>query len=710
MRPGTVADPRYVRLRVIAAVLALGPTARADRSSPLGDVAKIEDLSLEDLLEKPMVAASNVEQRPQDSPAIVSVVEGDDLRQLGVPDLGSALAGLRGVYTTNDRNYSYLGIRGESIPGDYNTRIQLTIDDHKITDPVYSQAMTGAELGLPLAAIERVELVRGAASSTYGSSALLGAIRIVTANGASRPGLQVSATTTVTAETFRDPARRSDVEFYGEQVSASYGAVTSGGTDVFAAASYLHDRGLTAIYMPELVGVGEICVDAHRAPATCDGVVHDIDHEQAGSVYAAVRHGGFRLSGLAASRVKQIPTASFGTVIGNPDLKMTDQRVYLDTGYHAALGDAELDTRLAWDLYRYHGSFAYYAMPDDGDPSYLAGRSVYRDSTLATWFTADTRVRWRRAELWPGVTDVDALAGAEVVAVPTATQVADPTDRDDHELQLAGFAQAEARFAGRVVGSAGTRVDVRPGSSGVSNSSRLGLLVDAWHDGRIRATLGTAFRAPNLYERFYYANQALEPTLRPERSTTAELSVEQYLGQHLRVIAAGYRNQLSDLIELVPVMSGGSNVGNNYAYRNNGTAHGEGVEAELEARWQGTVLRGNLALQRTDDELGQTLPNSPHTLGNLSIALPLAAGRANLAIASSFIGRRIAASGAAIDAAFRTDLAVDIPRVAGTPLDLGLGIQNAFDQRSDAPGSEEHRQSAIPEDPRLIWIRIGAHL
>ena len=50
------------------------------------------------------------------------------------------------------------------------------------------------------------------------------------------------------------------------------------------------------------------------------------------------------------------------------------------------------------------------------------------------------------------------------------------------------------------------------------------------------------------------------------------------------------------------------------------------------------------------------------------------------------------------------------PRVAGTPLDLGLGIQNAFDQRLATPGSEEHRQSAIPEDPRLIWIRIGAHL
>jgi outer membrane cobalamin receptor len=694
---------------VIAALLVFGPAARAEGLADLDDVDKIEDLSLEDLLEKPIIAASNIEQRPKDSPAVVSVVDGDDLRRLGVRDLGSALAGMRGVYATNDRNYSYIGIRGESIPGDYNTRIQLAIDDHKITDPVYSQALTGAELGLPLAAIERIELVRGAASSTYGSNALLGAIHIVTATGAMHPGLQVSATTTATAETFADPAHRPDVAFYGEQLAASYGAVV-GATDVFAAASYLRAPGLSAIYMPELANPAEVCVDAHHAPVPCDGVVRDIDHEEAGSVYAAVRHGGFRLSGLASSRVKQIPTASFGTVIGDPDTRMTDQRVYLDGGYHTAIGEAELDTRLAWDVSRYHGTYPYYEMPADGDPSYLAGRSVYRDAMLATWFTGEARVRWRRGELWPGVTDVDTLAGAEAVAVPTAIQIDGPTDRDDHELQLAGYAQAEARIAGRIVGSAGTRVDVRPSSFGVSNSSRLGILVDPWPEGRIRATLGTAFRAPNLYERFYYANQASEPTLQPERSTTAELSVEQYLGEHVRAIVAGYRNQLSDLLALVPTDVAGANLGQSYVYRNGGTAHGEGVEAELEARWRGTVLRGNLAVQRTEDEMGQTLPNSPHTLGNLAIALPLVAGRAHLTIASSFIGRRRSASGVTIDAAFRTDLAVDIPRVAGTRFDLGLGIQNAFDQRSAAPGSEEHRQSAIPENPRLIWIRIGAHL
>jgi iron complex outermembrane receptor protein len=686
--------------------------ARAARAGELADnlsVDKIEDLSLEELLDKPIVAASNIEQRPTDSPAVVSVISGDDLHRLGVRDLGSALGAMRGVYATNDRNYSYIGIRGFSIPGDYNTRILLTIDDHKIGDPVYNEATTGPELGLPLDAIQRVELVRGAASSTYGSSALLGAVHIVTHTGATRPGLHVSATTTATAETYRDPARRPDVAFYGEQLSATYGVVTAGGSDVFAAASYLHAPGLGAIYTPELATASETCVDPRRVPVACDGVVRDIDHEQAGSAYVAIHHGGFRLSGLFSRRTKQIPTASFGTVIGDPDSRTTDSRLYVDAGYHAALGDAELDARASWDHFVYEGSYVYYAPPAGGDPSYLAGRSIYPDAARTDWLTADARVRWRRGELSRGITDVDTIAGAEVVAVPRAHQVASEMERDDRELQVAGYAQAEARIAKRIVGSAGGRIDLRPGSYGASTSSRLGLLVDTWHDGHVRLTFGTAFRAPNLYERFYYASQPTQPALQPERATTTELSVEQYLGEHLRLIVAGYDHHLHDLLMLVPLEVSGENLGDSYVFKNGGYADAEGVEAELEARWGGTQLHANLAVQRTEDRAGHDLPNSPHTLGNVSVVVPIAANRAQLAIASSLVGRRHAPSGIAIAAAFQTDIAVEIPALGGTPFDLGLGVRNLFDQRSAAPGSEEHRQSAIPEDPRLVWIRIGLH-
>ena len=65
----------------------------------------------------------------------------------------------------NDRNYSYLGARGFGRPGDYNTRVLLLVNGHKTNDNVFDQAYIGAELGIDVAMFERVEIIRGPASS-----------------------------------------------------------------------------------------------------------------------------------------------------------------------------------------------------------------------------------------------------------------------------------------------------------------------------------------------------------------------------------------------------------------------------------------------------------------------------------------------------------------------------------------------------------------
>ena len=691
------------------AILLIVLPAPAWGELPAADqIEEIEDVSLEALLERPVIAASRVEQRPGDSPMIVSVVHGDEIQRLNYRDVGSALATMRGVYSTNDRNYSYIGIRGFSIPGDYNTRLLLSIDDHPVSDPVYGQATSGAELGLPMAAVDRIELVRGSASSVYGSSAMLGAINVVTYTGATRPGLHVSATTTATAETYSDPAERPSVAFYGQELSATYGAVSRAGTDVFVAASYLRAPGLEAIYTPEFDGAAEMCVEAGE-PQPCDGVVRGADAEHAGAAFATVRHGDFRVSALAASRGKRVPTAAFGTVIGDRDNHTVDTHVFVDGGYRKALGEFEVDTSLAWDFYDYSGTYVYYAPPEDGDPSYEAGRDVYPDAATAHWITGRGRVRWRREEVAPGVTDADAQIGAELVEVPTAAQIASNATRDDRELQGAVYAQGEARFATRFVGSAGVRADIRPESFGVNLSPRVGVLADAWRDARLRASWGAAFRAPNLYERFYYEYQPDYPALEPEHARTFEVSLEQYVGDNLRVIVAGYHQRLDNLIAIRELDTPGIEVGQSYVFENQGNATGRGVEVALEAKWHGTEIRANGGLQKTDDGTME-LPNSPRTLAGVSLVTPVWGDRARFSIHSSVIGRRYSAGGETIPAAFDTDIAIQVPKVGGSELDLAAGVSNVFDQRTGAPGSEEHRQAMIPQDPRLVWVRLGVRL
>ena len=57
----------------------------------------------------------------------------------------TSCAACAGFYVTNDRNYSYLGMRGFSRPGDYNARILLLVDGHRMNDNVFGSALLGTE-------------------------------------------------------------------------------------------------------------------------------------------------------------------------------------------------------------------------------------------------------------------------------------------------------------------------------------------------------------------------------------------------------------------------------------------------------------------------------------------------------------------------------------------------------------------------------------
>ena len=52
------------------------------------------------------------------------------------------------MYVSNDRNFSLIGMRGFAKPGDYNSRILLLINGHRVNDNVFGQAEIGAEFVL----------------------------------------------------------------------------------------------------------------------------------------------------------------------------------------------------------------------------------------------------------------------------------------------------------------------------------------------------------------------------------------------------------------------------------------------------------------------------------------------------------------------------------------------------------------------------------
>ncbi|MBI5589077.1 MAG: TonB-dependent receptor plug domain-containing protein, partial [Deltaproteobacteria bacterium] len=103
---------------------------------PLSHVAAttsdLTSLSLEELMQIPVFGASKFEQKTSNAPSSITIVTSDDIQKYGYRTLADLLRSVRGFYVTYDRNYQYAGIRGFGIPGDYNSRILIQIDGHRI--------------------------------------------------------------------------------------------------------------------------------------------------------------------------------------------------------------------------------------------------------------------------------------------------------------------------------------------------------------------------------------------------------------------------------------------------------------------------------------------------------------------------------------------------------------------------------------------------
>ena len=133
--------PRAARATLLLLAAAIGPPAIAEpatlAASPAGTggastpPADLTTLSLEQLMDLRVVyAASKYEQTTLAAPAAVTVITAEEIREFGYRSVADILNGVRGFFTTYDRNYSYVGVRGFARPGDYNSRLLLLIDGY----------------------------------------------------------------------------------------------------------------------------------------------------------------------------------------------------------------------------------------------------------------------------------------------------------------------------------------------------------------------------------------------------------------------------------------------------------------------------------------------------------------------------------------------------------------------------------------------------
>jgi iron complex outermembrane receptor protein len=665
----TRATPRIARsalARALACALLSGPGAVLAAPDMLPADGDLTALPLEQLMSLEVYSASKFVQRASDAPSSVTVITAGDIRAYGWRTLADVLRSVRGLYVSNDRNYSYLGARGFLRPGDYNTRFLLQIDGNHINDGVYDQAPLGNDFPLDLELVERIEYVPGPGSSIYGANAFFGVINVITRRPQDLEGSRALL------EGGQSGARRG---------AASQGWRDSLGTDwLLSASRYKTDGG--DLYYPQYAG-----------PELGDGVARGLDYDSGSRLFARATHGPWAMTLLHAERDKGVPTASFSQRFNDPRSRTIDKHSAADLAYHAELApQLELNARLYWGQFEFEGN---YVTDDDN-------ATLNRDLVASRWWGSEVRL------LATGMAGHKLLAGAELQDDYRQHQLnfdLDPAylylDDRRNAIRYGLYLQDEVTLAPDLLLNAGLRYDHHATTGGVFNP-RLAL-VKRWDaDTTLKAMYGSAYRAPNSYELYYAVpgagGQDANPGLGRERIRSAELALVRQLDGNRRLIMTAFRNEVSRLITQTD--SGALPI-----FVNAGNAAARGLEFEYEQNWSsGARLRASYSWQHTHLDGGGGSTNSPPQLAKLNLALPLH-GPWRAGLEAQYLGRRDMLQGGSTGGFVVANLNLysqHLTRYA----DLALTAYNLLGHRYADPAAEEHLQDAIAQDGRRLLLKL----
>ena len=633
---------------LVLAPVVISPAAaeqQADKTTmPLDQLLKTEVDTV--------VGASRYQQHVTDAPASVTIVTADEIETFGYRTLADLLRGVRGFYVSYDRNYTTLGVRGFSPPGDYNTRLLVLIDGHRLNDNVYDAVLLGTDFPLDIEQIERVEIVRGPNSTTYGTNAVFAVVNVITKTAARSPAFSA----TVEGGSLGSAKARLGIAraFAGGGITASLSGYRSEGQD--------------SIPYPEL-----------------DAVASGMDHDDAVNAFLGTQLGSWQFVALRSRRTKQIPTGAYGIRFDDPRSSTTEHRGLVDASFQQSFRGTAIQWRGAVDWSRYEGTYVY---QDDG--------GVTREFSDGYWLSTGGHVSRRlgRHHLSAG-----ADWRGDLVQRQESWLDGDPSVIVDAPQQAYGAWIGDELSLGRALLLNGAISHDHFHGFGSSTNLRTAAIFKPTTQTTLKFLHGTAFRAPNAYERFYYEGGS-EARLAPETVRTTELVFERRVRHGLRLTGNVFSSSSRHLIALVEDEDNFLGLG----YANFEAAETRGVEIETDVQatsWLGgSASYGYQRGRRAGDHL--ELTNSPRHLAQLRFRATTS--WVNVGIEAIHVGRRLTLQGEAAPQSTLTNLTLG-SRTPGTRTHLTLSVQNLFNTRLMDPASAEHPQGAILQDGRTVRLK-----
>ena len=564
-----------------------------------------------------IVGASLYKQDRLDVPVTVNVVSQERIKQESNPTLDKVIEDVPGVVVTRagGQTTSNIQVRGSNTyqGGAIGTRVSAFYDGFPINAPESGEV---AWSSVNMNAADKVEILKGAAATLYGSGAMGGVVNVF---GHLPDKLEVKAG--MSGGFYDDPPSSDQSHFFADGHTPwfwnTYVGLGNKSGKLSYSLLYTHSND-----------------DGYRqnAQTKLDDVKlkvrYDIDAKQylQLSTFYNETSGGYAYEWFSPERAYDIAS------INNVDDRINRKNALVGLNYVNLLSDKlSLDTRIFYThngtKYEYNttsspqGSYAYMGFPDSANPFFHPVGDF--NETYSDRLGAGTKLDWRVSESHRLVfglegSTIDLKTTQLAAGLPPAPS-GDKALNSINEKSWAAFLQDEWKITDKLTSLLSLRYDwsgidaktvtftdytlpVYAGmgpfgplysypttqTTNIENPSvdafspRFALNYKAMDDMSFRASWGMSFRAPTLYERFIrsagpYTGDP-NPALDKETMTAYEVGMFKQFGDKVSFDVAGFLNDYNDLIESV------IDSNNIFEYRNITKARIWGIETSLNYR------------------------------------------------------------------------------------------------------------------------------
>jgi outer membrane receptor for ferrienterochelin and colicins len=523
-----------------------------------------------------VVTATRTPRYIKDVPIRTEVITSQNLEEKAAPNLYEALEGVPGLRVEQQCSYcNFSMLRMQGLEGDH---VQLLIDGQ----PIYSGLASVYGLQQVAAGqIDRIEIVKGAGSALYGSSAVAGVVNVITKTPNPEPSVEVSVS-------------------FGNHATNEYSI----------AASRRSEDTDAMVFATKLVG-GE--VDENE-----DGITDRVktDNTSIGTrinAYNLLGDDRITLSGKALNELRQggeletwenpfaagaenIETARYEASLDYSIGFSSGKEIGLNFGYAAHKRHATNDAFLG-DYMTTHGDTA---PPVDEMEPYVADENLH----VLNVNYAHPVGRYR---LLAGVAychNILAESGRYVIVDENDPDYGCPYSSDSEKSahEIGFYLQGEFPFVSDAIELvAGARYDTHRsrdnfgGSGKVAPKKRIELeysesafspraafMYKVIPEFALRASVGTGFRVPYGFSEDLHlcsgSPRINKPTgLRSEKSISANLGAD-YDTDRLGINLSFFRTNIKDMVGFRDAGEESKRLGYSYEWANMGRAHTQGIE------------------------------------------------------------------------------------------------------------------------------------